>query len=169
MHQSSILVTLHTVQTSLPAITPFLVPYKRLWGANYSSQTIMSSSTCGTGSQRSPGNFTRQPFTALCGSGTGPILLTYRYWFPFLGLRLICFLIYIQGFCSCSRLPVPNLHPSQSRASSSCIPLVSIISLICWYHDLLGRPQIPLPAGVHWKSLLGHRCCCILKVLYVIN
>ena len=29
-----------------------------------------SSSTCRTGSQRSPGNFTRQPFTALCRSGT---------------------------------------------------------------------------------------------------
>ena len=30
----------------------------------------MSSSMCGTGSQRSPGNFTRQPFIALCSSGT---------------------------------------------------------------------------------------------------
>ena len=30
----------------------------------------MSSSTCGTGSQRRRGNFTRQPFTVLCRSGT---------------------------------------------------------------------------------------------------
>ena len=33
-------------------------------------QTTTSSSTCGTGSLRRPGNFTRQPFTALCRSGT---------------------------------------------------------------------------------------------------
>ena len=43
---------------------------KRLWEINDSLRTTMSSSTCGTGSQHSPGNFTRQPFTALCLSGT---------------------------------------------------------------------------------------------------
>ena len=63
-------VTLHTVQTFLPAITPFFVPQKRLWGANDSPRTTTSSSTCGTGSQHSPGKFTRQPFKALCRSGT---------------------------------------------------------------------------------------------------
>ena len=30
----------------------------------------MSSSTCGTGSKHSPGDFTRQPFTTLCRSGS---------------------------------------------------------------------------------------------------
>ena len=43
---------------------------KRLWGSNDSPWTTMSCSTCGTGSQRSPGNLMRQPFTALCRSGT---------------------------------------------------------------------------------------------------
>ena len=43
---------------------------KLLWGANDSPRTTTPSSTCGTVSQRSPGNFTRQPFTALCRSGT---------------------------------------------------------------------------------------------------
>ena len=47
-----------------------MVPWKRFWGARDSPRTTTSSSTCGTGSQRSPGNFTRQPFTALCRSGT---------------------------------------------------------------------------------------------------
>ena len=50
----------------------FLSP-KRLWGANDSPRTMTSCSTCGTGSQRSPGNFTRQPFTALCHSGTSAL------------------------------------------------------------------------------------------------
>ena len=45
-------------------------PKKRLWGANDWPRTTTSSSTCGTDSQRSPGNFTRQPFTYLCRSGT---------------------------------------------------------------------------------------------------
>ena len=45
-------------------------PRKRLWGANDSPRKTTSSSTCGTGSQRSPGNFTILPFTALCRSGT---------------------------------------------------------------------------------------------------
>ena len=70
MRKSSNAATLHTVQISVPAITPFLVPYKRLWGANDSPRTTTSSSKCGTGSQRSLGNFTRQPFTALCRSET---------------------------------------------------------------------------------------------------
>ena len=46
----------------------FWSPKNRLWGANNSPRT--SSSTCGNGSRRRPGNFTRQPFTALCCSGT---------------------------------------------------------------------------------------------------
>ena len=45
-------------------------PLKRLRGANDSPRTTASSSTCRTGAQRSPGNFTRLPFTALCRNGT---------------------------------------------------------------------------------------------------
>ena len=44
----------------------FLSPKK----ANDSPQMMTSSSKCGTSLQRSPGNFIRQPFTALCRSGT---------------------------------------------------------------------------------------------------
>ena len=50
-----------------------LSPKKRFWGANDSPRTTKSSSTCGTSSQHSPGNFTRQTFTALCRSGTSAL------------------------------------------------------------------------------------------------
>ena len=63
-------VTLHTVQTSLPATTSFLVSLKRLWGANDSPRRMASRNTCRTNLKRSPGNFTWQQFTALCRSGT---------------------------------------------------------------------------------------------------
>ena len=45
-------------------------PLKRRWWVNDSPRTTTSGSMCGTCSQHSPGNFTRQPFTALCRSGT---------------------------------------------------------------------------------------------------
>ena len=48
----------------------FFLSLKRLWGANDSPRTTTSSSTYGTQYvQRSPGNFTRQPFTAFCRNG----------------------------------------------------------------------------------------------------
>ena len=48
----------------------FWSPKERLWGVNNSPQMMTSSSMCRTGSQCSPRNFTRQPFTTLCCSGT---------------------------------------------------------------------------------------------------
>ena len=45
-------------------------PLKKHLRANDSPRTTTSSITCGTGSQLSPGSFTRQPFTALCRSET---------------------------------------------------------------------------------------------------
>ena len=46
----------------------FWSPKKGSEGANGSPW--MTTTTCGTGSQHSPRNFTRQPFTTLCRSGT---------------------------------------------------------------------------------------------------
>ena len=66
------------VRRGLPPYSPDLSPsdyaifglLKRLCRPNDSPRTTTSSSMCGTGSQRSPGNFTRQPFTGLYRSGT---------------------------------------------------------------------------------------------------
>ena len=98
MRQSSNAVTLRTVQTPLPAITPFLSTKKSSEG-----QTIP------LGRQRkvvraelvhnaAPG-ILRDSHSPPCVAveqvpqQPGPILLTYRYWFLFLGLRLASFLM----------------------------------------------------------------------------
>ena len=90
-------VTLHTVQTSLPEITSFLIHYNRLWRSNDSPRTTPCS-TCRTGWQRSPEILwdTYSPPCVAVGQvpqQPGPILLTYKYWFLFLGLRLVYFLM----------------------------------------------------------------------------
>ena len=99
MCQSFNAVTLHTVQTSLPAITPFFAPLKK----GSEGQTIhlgrrrqavrvelVHNATRGIlrDSHSHPcvavGQVPQQP---------GLILLTYRYWFLFLGFRLDSFLM----------------------------------------------------------------------------
>ena len=81
--------SLHTVQTSLPAITPFWPPKKGSEGQTIHlgrrRQAVHAELVHNADSHSTP--------CVAVGQEPGPILLTYRYWFLFLGLRLDSFLM----------------------------------------------------------------------------